>query len=95
MKVLLDYGADVSTTDNAGGTPLHSAALEGPESLCLFLLTNGPARTLEKQTPLYSSAAGIRQGVDVSARDNCSNRCITLWLTGTGDASCLPWGGAV
>ena len=41
MKVLLEYGADVSAKSNVGGTPLMAAALDGDLEMVQALLDKG------------------------------------------------------
>ncbi|KAI0033413.1 DIL domain-containing protein [Vararia minispora EC-137] len=55
VRLLIAEGADVSTVDNAGWTPLHHAALLAPPSLVSHLMTHGCslfALTRRNLTPL-------------------------------------------
>ena len=55
MKLLLDSGAEISPPDNAGMTPLHSAALLGRKATVRLLLERNAdvsARDNNGETPL-------------------------------------------
>ena len=49
---MLDRGADVDTTDNAGWTPLHCAAQEGHVEVMKILMARGAQ--VDKKVSLHS-----------------------------------------
>jgi ankyrin repeat protein len=82
VVLLLEHGADVSTTDNDGAAPLHIASPTGHVSVCSILLEKGADVAVKRDdggTPLHYAAfhghATVVQllfdkGADVQAKTN-------------------------
>lgn len=81
-KVLIDYGADVNSTDKVGDTPLHKASQLEHDTIVKLLLNYGAnvnALNLTKRSALFEAARLHRQQVvesllshnaEVNLRDN-------------------------
>jgi len=81
-QVLLDHGADASSKDTNGRSPLLDATLQGRTALVQILLKHGAdvaARDSAGRTPLHESASQgheevtlvlLKHGADVGAKDN-------------------------
>ena len=58
-ELMLLYGADITTRDIYGSTPLHSAASKGDMPICEMLLANGAKESIDNEgrTPLFRAAS--------------------------------------
>lgn len=66
VRLVVERGADIHTTGDAGMTALHRAAMGGHEKVVAFLLAKGAQATTRNdsgQTPLFSAAGSGRLGM--------------------------------
>lgn len=68
MKLLLEYGADVSVVDSEGSTPLHGAASKGHVHVVSFLVKQGMClRSILSTFLIFAHCA--TSGIDVNSRE--------------------------